>query len=78
MVVKLTGRSLAYAPLSSHRPPRPSSKPSSVSSPFVIWTSYPFVTVSVSSQLNLFVDIAILADLSLAASSRSLMRSSIP
>ena len=81
VVVKLTGRSPSYAPLWSHRPPRPSSKPRSVSSPFVIWTSHPFVTVSVSSPFNLFVDIAILAilaDLSLAASSRSLMRSSIP
>ena len=78
VVVKLTGRSPSYAPLSSHRPPRPSSKPRSVSSPFVIWTSHPLVTVSVSSPFNLFVDIAILADLSLAASSRSLMRSSIP
>ena len=67
VIVKLTGWSPSYAPLSSHWPPRPSSKPRSLSSPFVIWTSHPFMTVSVRSPFTLFVDTAILSDLTLAA-----------
>ena len=67
-----------YRPASSQCPPKPLSRPNSMSRPSVRRTSHPFPTVSVSRPLTLFVDIATLSDLALAASSRSLMRSSIP
>ena len=60
VVAKLTGWPLICAPLSSHQPPRPSSKPSSVvSSPSVKRTSLSAPTISMINPFALFADITI-------------------
>ena len=53
---KLTGRSPVYVPPTSHWPPKPSSKPSSVSSPSVNWTSAPVAMVSVIRPFSLLTE----------------------